>query len=231
MAHPSRATETEDSAVPTSAPIPQRMPAQFGAGAATPNISRSSATVQSVLAVAGAGLFAISAIVFTFFNPDLRDHALRSVIVGLVTLLFLGASWLLAQIGFIEFTSTTQYWLTITAVLTAVAVLALLTTRQLAKIFWSAVTGAAAMAAAVSLPFALDLGAHGAGEWYQAVAPAAGAAALLVLQALAPRAHALDRRAFLGGVLAVAGVSVLVPVLSAVLIGAVTVLTSLTGSD
>ena len=368
VAHPSRATKTKDSAVPTSAPIPQRMPAQFGKGAATPNISRSSATVQSVLAVAGAGLFAISAFVFTFFNPDLRDHALRSVIVGLVTLLFLGASWLLArrqlqfsseavgglgmvfvaldvyafsemaptgvspwvfaaigtlvsggvmvvmatlarirgwlwislaaltlvpamlgyagattlsatlghlgvafvalaliatipglawridarlvservtlatiqilatgivlaQIGFIEFTNTTQYWLTITAVLTAVAVLALLTTRQLAKIFWSAITGAAAMAAAVSLPFALDLGAHGAGEWYQAVAPAAGAAALLVLQALAPRAHALDRRAFLGGVLATAGVSVLVPVLSAVLIGAVTVLTSLTGSD
>ncbi|SFH30549.1 hypothetical protein E3O11_14435 [Cryobacterium levicorallinum] len=368
VAHPSRATKTEDSAVPTSAPIPQRMPAQFGKSAATPNISRSSATVQSVLAVAGAGLFAISAIVFTFFNPDIRDHALRSVIVSLVTLLFLGASWLLArrqlqfsaeavgglgmvfvaldvyafselaptgvspwvfaatgtlvsggvmvvmatlarirgwlwislaaltlvpamlgyagattlsatlghlgvafvalaliatipglarridarlvservtlatiqilatgivlaQIGFIEFTSTTQYWLTITAVLTAVAVLALLTTRQLAKIFWSAVTGAAAMAAAVSLPFALDLGAHVADEWYQAVAPGAGAAALLVLQALAPRAHALDRRAFLGGVLAVAGVSVLVPVLSAVLIGAVTVLTSLTGSD
>src|SRR4051794_18967788 len=32
---------------------------------------RSSATVQSVLAIAGAGLFAIAALIFTFLNPDL----------------------------------------------------------------------------------------------------------------------------------------------------------------
>ncbi|WP_146069347.1 SCO7613 C-terminal domain-containing membrane protein [Cryobacterium sp. Y11] len=329
---------------------------------------RSSATVQSVLAVAGAGLFAVSAVVFTFFNPDLTDHALRSVIVGLITIVFLGGAWLLArrtlqfsaeavgglgmvfvaldvyafselapsgaspwvlaaagtlvsggvmviastlarirgwlwialagltlapamlgyagattlsatlghlgvafvalaligttpalaqrfdgrlrfermtlstiqivstgivlaQVGFIEFSTTTEYWLTITAVLTGVALLALLATRQIAKNFWSAVTGAAAMAAALSLPFAFDLGAHGWGAWYQAVAPATGAAALLVLQALAPRARALDRRAFLGGIFALAGVSVLSPVLFAVLIGAVTVLTSLSGSS
>jgi hypothetical protein len=50
-----------------------------------------------VLAVAGAGLFAIAAIVFTFFNPDLTDHVLRSVIVGLVTIPFLGGAWLLAR--------------------------------------------------------------------------------------------------------------------------------------
>src|SRR5690606_33939910 len=43
---------------------------------------RSSATLQSVLAIAGAGLFAIAAIVFTFFNPDLTDRALRSLIVA-----------------------------------------------------------------------------------------------------------------------------------------------------
>ncbi|TFD12923.1 hypothetical protein E3T35_06455 [Cryobacterium sp. TMT1-2-2] len=368
VSHPPRAIDAEDSAVPTPAPIPERMPAQPGAGASATAGRRSSATVQSVLAIAGAGLFAVSAVVFTFFNPDLKDHALRSVIVGLITVLFLGGAWLLArhklqfsaeavgglgmvfvaldvyafselapsgvspwvlaaagtlvsggvmvmvstlarirgwlwislagltlapamlgyagestlaailghlgvafvalallrttpmlaqrfdgllrfermtlatiqivatgillaQIGFTEFTTTTEYWLTITAVLTGVALLALLTIRQVAKLFWSAFTGAAAMAAAVSLPFALDLGAHGAGEWYQAVAPAAGAAALLVLQACAPRARALDRRAFLGGAFAIAGVSVLVPVLSAVLIGAATVLASLSGSD
>ena len=372
VSHPSRTIGAEPSAVPptpTPTPIPQRAPAQPGAAAAPVTVApRSSATVQSVLAVAGAGLFAVSAIVFTFFNPDLTDRALRSVIVGLITILFLGGAWLLAhrklhfsaeavgglgmvfvaldvyafselvptgvspwvlaatgtlisgavmviastrarirswlwisvaaltlvpamlgyagvttlsaalghlgvafaalaligtipglaqrfharlsaermtiatiqivatgivltQIWFIEFTTTAQYWLTITAVLTGVATLALLATRQFARNFWSAVTGAAAMAAAVSLPFALDLGAHGAGDWYQAVTPAAGAGAILVLQAFAPRARTLGRRAFLSGAFALAGVSVLSPVLFAVLIGAVTVLTSLSGSD
>ena len=60
-------------------------------------LERSSATVQSVLAVAGAGLFAVAAIVFTFFNPDLKDDVLRSAIVGGVTLVFLGGAWLLAR--------------------------------------------------------------------------------------------------------------------------------------
>jgi len=55
--------------------------------------------VQSVLAVAGAGLFAVAAIVFTFFNPDLTDEVLRSTIVGVVTLVFLGGAWLLARRG------------------------------------------------------------------------------------------------------------------------------------
>lgn len=64
---------------------------------AAPLPERSSATVQSVLAVAGAGLFAVAALVFTFWNPDLTDHVLRSAIVGLVTLVFLGGAWLLAR--------------------------------------------------------------------------------------------------------------------------------------
>lgn len=57
----------------------------------------SSATLQSVLAVAGAGLFAVAAIVFTFFNPDLADKALRSIIVGAITLVFVGGAWWLAR--------------------------------------------------------------------------------------------------------------------------------------
>ena len=61
-----------------------------------PEAPQSSATLQSVLAIAGAGLFAVAAIVFTFFNPDLADHALRSIIVGLVTLVFVGGAWWLA---------------------------------------------------------------------------------------------------------------------------------------
>lgn len=60
---------------------------------------RSSATVQSVLAIAGAGLFAIAALIFTFLNPDLSDRGIRSVIVGMVTVVFLGSAWMLARRG------------------------------------------------------------------------------------------------------------------------------------
>lgn len=79
-------------AAPAGAP-----PAAVIAAPSAPAPERSSATVQSVLAVAGAGLFAVAAIVFTFFNPDLKDHVVRSVIVGAVTLVFLGGAWALAR--------------------------------------------------------------------------------------------------------------------------------------
>lgn len=68
---------------------------------ATPPAARpeSTATVQSVLAVAGAGLLAVAAVVFTFFNPDLTDHGARSAILGAITLVFLGGAWWLARRG------------------------------------------------------------------------------------------------------------------------------------
>ena len=56
-------------------------------------------SVQSVLAVAGAGLFAVAAIVFTRFNPDLTDLVLRNSIVVAITLVFLGAAWGFARAG------------------------------------------------------------------------------------------------------------------------------------
>ena len=56
-----------------------------------------SATVQSVLAVAGAGLVAVAAVVFTFFNPDLADPLPRAAIVGGIAAAFLGGSALLAR--------------------------------------------------------------------------------------------------------------------------------------
>jgi hypothetical protein len=56
-----------------------------------------SATVQSVLAVAGAGLVAIAAVVFTFFNPDLADALPRAAIVGVIAAAFLGGAALLAR--------------------------------------------------------------------------------------------------------------------------------------
>lgn len=55
------------------------------------------ASLQSVLATAGAALFAVAAIVFTFFNPELGDRAVRSWIIGGVTLVFLAGAWLLAR--------------------------------------------------------------------------------------------------------------------------------------
>lgn len=81
------------------APRPQPAPAPPRAAAASVPSPQSSATLQSVLATAGAGLFAVAAIVFTYFNPDLADKALRGVIVGLITLLFLGGAWLLSRRG------------------------------------------------------------------------------------------------------------------------------------
>ena len=57
----------------------------------------SSVTLQSVLAVAGAGLFGVAAIVFTFLNPDLTDFATRTAIIGAITIVMLGFAWLLAR--------------------------------------------------------------------------------------------------------------------------------------
>jgi hypothetical protein len=59
----------------------------------------SSVSVQSVLAVAGAALVAVAAIVFTFLNPDLTDFGTRTLIVGVVTVVFLGSAWMLVRTG------------------------------------------------------------------------------------------------------------------------------------
>ncbi|KQX06540.1 MULTISPECIES: SCO7613 C-terminal domain-containing membrane protein [unclassified Leifsonia] len=55
-------------------------------------------SLQSVLAVAGAGLVAVAAIVFTFLNPDLGFGA-RTVIIAACTAAFLGGAWLLGRRG------------------------------------------------------------------------------------------------------------------------------------
>ncbi|SDY52273.1 SCO7613 C-terminal domain-containing membrane protein [Herbiconiux ginsengi] len=84
------------------APAPELPAAPFDARPPAPTAPPSTGgelqiSVQSVLAVAGAGLVAVAAIVFTFFNPELSDVTLRSTIVGAVTLLFLGGAVLLAR--------------------------------------------------------------------------------------------------------------------------------------
>ncbi|NLP85081.1 hypothetical protein HF576_14610 [Microbacterium sp. CFH 90308] len=65
----------------------------------TASAPASSATVQSVLAVAGAGLVAIAAGVFTFFNPDLTDALARALIVGGIATMFAVGAVLLARRG------------------------------------------------------------------------------------------------------------------------------------
>jgi len=85
------------SALPTAATPPPASPGTHSS--AQPDRPRSSATIQSVLAIAGAGLFAIAALIFTFLNPDLSDRGVRSAVVGLVTLVFLGGAWMLARRG------------------------------------------------------------------------------------------------------------------------------------
>lgn len=54
-------------------------------------------SVQSVLAIVGAALLAVAAIVFTFFNPDLTNFSTRTAIVAVTTVVFLGGAWLLAR--------------------------------------------------------------------------------------------------------------------------------------
>ncbi|QTV79192.1 hypothetical protein [Microbacterium sp. NIBRBAC000506063] len=50
-----------------------------------------------MIATAGAALFAVAAIVFAFFNPDLTDRTLRSIVIAVVTLVFLAGAWALAR--------------------------------------------------------------------------------------------------------------------------------------
>ncbi|PZQ87834.1 MAG: hypothetical protein DI534_13750 [Leifsonia xyli] len=94
-------------ALPTvaiTAAVPAAAPAAAATGAANPmdgvagpqlERPRSAVSLQSVLAVVGAGLLAVAAIVFTFLNPDLTDFTTRTTIIAIVTAVFLGGAWLL----------------------------------------------------------------------------------------------------------------------------------------
>lgn len=79
-------------------PVAPQQYAVAPAPAATPAAPvrpRSAVSLQSVLAVVGAGLLAVAAIVFTFLNPDLTDFATRTTIIAIITAVFLGGAWLL----------------------------------------------------------------------------------------------------------------------------------------
>ncbi|MFF1635608.1 SCO7613 C-terminal domain-containing membrane protein [Leifsonia sp. NPDC058248] len=80
---------TAAAAPPPSAPTAPAPP--------SPAADARQVSVQSVLAVAGAGLLAIASFVFTFLNPDLTDVGIRSTIVAVVALVFLTGAWLLSR--------------------------------------------------------------------------------------------------------------------------------------
>ncbi len=97
VAAPSAAQVTgQVTAQSTAASVPAAASAA-AAAAAAPGAERprSAVSLQSVLAVVGAGLLAVAAIVFTFLNPDLTDFATRTTIIAVVTAVFLGGAWLL----------------------------------------------------------------------------------------------------------------------------------------
>ncbi len=79
-------------------PVPVVAPAAARA-TVIPAREGSTISVQSVLAVVGAALLAVAAIVFTFLNPDLTNFATRTAIVAVTTAIFLGGAWLLARAG------------------------------------------------------------------------------------------------------------------------------------
>ena len=78
---------------------PGTVPAAASSVPATARTS-SQLSLQSVLAVAGAGLFAIAAIFFTFFSEELEGQQdLRTVIVAVTTVVFLVGAWMLTRTG------------------------------------------------------------------------------------------------------------------------------------
>ncbi|TPW72952.1 hypothetical protein FJ658_06785 [Schumannella sp. 10F1B-5-1] len=80
-------------AAPPLAPVP---PIPAGPVPVVP-APESTVSVQSVLAVAGAGLVAVAALVFTFLNPDLTDLGTRAAIIGATTAVFLVGAVLLRR--------------------------------------------------------------------------------------------------------------------------------------
>lgn len=92
-------TKAAFAAPPTGAPAAAGAPAPAAVAPPTVAAPRQSSQVslQSVLAIAGAVLVAVAIIVFRFFNVDV-DITARRVVIGVVTLAFLGFAWLLARV-------------------------------------------------------------------------------------------------------------------------------------
>lgn len=111
-----------------------------------------STTLQSVLAVAGAGLVATAAFVFTFLNSDLTDPAARGIVVALATLLFVTAAPLLHRAG-LRFSAESVAALALVFGSLSAAVLAELLPTAIES--WAFATGAALLGGLVMLGLGL----------------------------------------------------------------------------
>jgi hypothetical protein len=127
------------------------------------------------------------------------DGKLNADRVTLTVLQVLGVGAALIGLAFTKPTPATAHSLAIAGVLAAIALVAAVATRHLIAPFWSFVAGAFAVAAAVALPFALDLDRP---EWYLALVPAAASVALIVIAAV-PKTATVQRRLLMAGVFTV----------------------------
>ena len=80
-----------------AAPVVPPLPGTRPVSGARPSGEGSQISVQSVLAVVGATLLAVAAIVFTFLNPDLTNFATRTTIIAVTSGVFIAGAWLLAR--------------------------------------------------------------------------------------------------------------------------------------
>ncbi|MFE6253944.1 SCO7613 C-terminal domain-containing membrane protein [Agromyces sp. NPDC057865] len=85
-----------DETTSTTPPTDER--STIAAVTATAEAPASQVSVQSVLAVAGAGLIAVAAIVFALLNPDV-GFGVRTAVIATVTVVFVAGSWLLRRRG------------------------------------------------------------------------------------------------------------------------------------
>jgi hypothetical protein len=86
-------------AAPAVLPPPSGAPRSTTPPPTTAPRASSQISVQSVLAVAGAGLVALGAFVFTYLNADFTSVAARNTVIGVITVLFLGLAWVLSRRG------------------------------------------------------------------------------------------------------------------------------------
>jgi hypothetical protein len=96
-ASPAPASTAATVAAPPTVVGPPIVGPPVAASAVPAPASSSQVSLQSVLAIAGAALFAVAIIVFRFYSQDVDVSVRRFVIAG-VTVVFIGFAWLLARI-------------------------------------------------------------------------------------------------------------------------------------
>lgn len=161
----------------TATPLTSTPPA-VTPSAAPASPARASTTLQSVLAVAGAGLVALAALVFTVLNPDLTDPLARGGVLIVATLLFgLGAPALKQR----ALSVSAECVATLALVFATLAIVALEPALPPDAGGWSLATGSALLGGAAALVLGLRTRIRGwmlAGSLALALVPLLAAAAI-----------------------------------------------------